>query len=68
MKTSPGSIYEKARKAGSTEGAARLWQLASDLGRNTDLWPLPVKIKNLHSGWRQKSKGAWSWVLIDAKG
>jgi hypothetical protein len=66
MKTSPGSIYEKAHKAGSTEGAAKILQLLSDLGQCVSHTSLPVRLRNLHTGRHQKAAGAWSWILLSA--
>ena len=66
MKTSPDSIYKKARKAGSTEGAAKVLQLLSDLGRSVSHTSLPVRLRNLHTGRHQKAAGAWSWILLSA--
>ena len=62
------NVLHDARAAGSTRTAARLLQMAADIGLVRQLPLLPVRVWRTRAGRHQRSAGAWSWILMSADG
>ena len=63
-----GEMYSISHACGSTEMAARISQIANDLGMDISKKLMPFLIRRLRPGKHGRSAGAWSWVLVDSEG